>query len=188
MFQPFSYSRWLDHLFVSSRHHVRLLTKNEMKLVWSFNFKFRYKDDVLPLNNVEFGDYNSRLSHWTINKGYYKYRWNSTSVLYLELHLGLDWKQMISILELWTLHLYVSKFQEYKHLHMEYAYICISINKKLKCLLLLYDVTAANKKLMNEVVILKSSRWKNCISIMVWLSTIRALDDDIVVLLAVVTI
>ena len=28
-----------------------LLKKNEKKLAWSFNFTFRYKDDVLSLNN-----------------------------------------------------------------------------------------------------------------------------------------
>jgi hypothetical protein len=33
-----------------------LLKKNEKKLVISFNFTFRYIDDVLSLNNSRFGD------------------------------------------------------------------------------------------------------------------------------------
>ena len=33
-----------------------LLKKNEKKLVRSFNFTFRYIDDVLSLNNSRFGD------------------------------------------------------------------------------------------------------------------------------------
>jgi hypothetical protein len=34
-----------------------LLRKNEKKLVRSFNFTFRYIDDVLSLNNSRFGDF-----------------------------------------------------------------------------------------------------------------------------------
>ena len=33
-----------------------LLKKNEKKLVRSFNFTFRYIDDILSLNNSRFGD------------------------------------------------------------------------------------------------------------------------------------
>ena len=33
------------------------LKKNERKLVRSFNFTFRYIDDVLSLNNSRFGDF-----------------------------------------------------------------------------------------------------------------------------------
>jgi hypothetical protein len=33
-----------------------LLQKNEKKLTQSFNFTFRYIDDVLSLNNYKFGD------------------------------------------------------------------------------------------------------------------------------------
>ena len=32
-----------------------LLRKNEKKLAWSFNFMFRYIDDVLSLHNSRFG-------------------------------------------------------------------------------------------------------------------------------------
>ena len=34
----------------------RLLKKNEMKLDWSFNFRFCYIDDVLSLSNSRFDD------------------------------------------------------------------------------------------------------------------------------------
>jgi hypothetical protein len=35
----------------------RLLIKNEKKRARSFNFTFRYIDDVLSLNNSRFGDF-----------------------------------------------------------------------------------------------------------------------------------
>ena len=38
-----------------------LLKKNEKKLVRSFNFTFRYIDDVLSLNNSRFGDFVDRI-------------------------------------------------------------------------------------------------------------------------------
>ena len=34
-----------------------LLVKNEKQLARSFNFTFRYTDDVLSLNNSRFGDF-----------------------------------------------------------------------------------------------------------------------------------
>ena len=39
-----------------------LLKKNEKKLARSFNFTFRYIDDVLSLNNSRFGDFVDRIS------------------------------------------------------------------------------------------------------------------------------
>jgi hypothetical protein len=39
-----------------------LLKKNEMKLVRSFNFTFRYIDDVLSLINSRFGDFIDRIN------------------------------------------------------------------------------------------------------------------------------
>ena len=38
-----------------------LLKKNKKKLVRSFNFTFRYIDDVLSLNNSRFGDFVDRI-------------------------------------------------------------------------------------------------------------------------------
>jgi len=37
------------------------LKKNEKKLAQSFNFTFRYIDDVLSLNNSRFGDFVDRI-------------------------------------------------------------------------------------------------------------------------------
>ena len=39
----------------------RLLKKNEKKLARSFNFTFRYIDDVLSLNNSRFSDFFDRI-------------------------------------------------------------------------------------------------------------------------------
>jgi hypothetical protein len=39
----------------------RLLKKNGKKLARSFNFTFRYIDDVLSLNNSRFGDFVDRI-------------------------------------------------------------------------------------------------------------------------------
>jgi hypothetical protein len=39
----------------------RLLNKNEKKLPRSFNFTFRYIDDVLSINNSRFGDFVDRI-------------------------------------------------------------------------------------------------------------------------------
>ena len=38
-----------------------LLKKNEKKLARSFNFTFRYIDDVFSLNNSRFGDFVDRI-------------------------------------------------------------------------------------------------------------------------------
>jgi hypothetical protein len=38
-----------------------LLKKNEKKLARSFNFTFRFIDDVLSLNNCKFGDFVDRI-------------------------------------------------------------------------------------------------------------------------------
>ena len=38
-----------------------ILKKNEKKLARSFNFKFRYIDDILSLNNSRFGDFVDRI-------------------------------------------------------------------------------------------------------------------------------
>jgi hypothetical protein len=52
-----------------------LLKKNEKKLARSFNFKFRYIDDVLSLNNSRFGDFVDRIYPIELEiKGYHRYR------------------------------------------------------------------------------------------------------------------
>ena len=54
-------------IFVRGRIHTGTCQENEKKIPRSFNFTFRYKDDVLSLNNSTF------LSHWAWNKEYYRY-------------------------------------------------------------------------------------------------------------------
>ena len=52
---------------------LELLKKNEKKLTRSFNFTFRYIDDVLSLDNSRFGDFVDHiLSHWAWYKGYHR--------------------------------------------------------------------------------------------------------------------
>ena len=51
-----SFSRRLVPLFLWGRLQG-LLKKNEKELAWSFNFAFRYIDNVLSLNNYRFGDF-----------------------------------------------------------------------------------------------------------------------------------
>ena len=100
-----------------------LLKKNEKKQARTFNFRFRYLDDVLSLNNSRFDDlliasiplslkfHRYRLAcfiHWHTSRNWQwgGWKWNFTT------------KEMISISPLWTFHLYVATFQQ--HLHMEY--------------------------------------------------------------------
>jgi hypothetical protein len=58
-----SSSHRLVPLFVRGRLHTGLLKKNKKKLVRSFNFTFRYIDDVLSINNSRFGDFVDRIYH-----------------------------------------------------------------------------------------------------------------------------
>ena len=44
-----------------SKLHTGLLKKNQKKLARSFNFTFRYIDDVLSLNNSRFGNFVDRI-------------------------------------------------------------------------------------------------------------------------------
>jgi len=49
-------------LYSYEAHFIQgLLKKNEEKLARSFNFTFRYIDDVLSLNNSRFGDFVDRI-------------------------------------------------------------------------------------------------------------------------------
>ena len=65
-----------------------LLKKNEKKLDRSFNFTFRYIDDVLSLNNSTFGDFVDRIYpiELKIKDTTYTYR----SASFLDLHLEID--------------------------------------------------------------------------------------------------
>ena len=65
-----------------------LLKKNEKKLARSFNFTFRYIDDVLSLNNFRFGDFVDRIYP---NELEIKDTTDTDrSASYLDLHLEID--------------------------------------------------------------------------------------------------
>ena len=66
----------------------RLLRKNEKKLARSFNFTFRYIDDVLSLNNSRFGDFVDRI--YPIELEIKDTTDTDTSSSYLDLHLKID--------------------------------------------------------------------------------------------------
>ena len=65
-----------------------LLKKNEQKLVRSFNFTFRYIDDVLSLNNSRFGVFVDRIYPIELQIKYTTYIDRSAS--YLDLYLEID--------------------------------------------------------------------------------------------------
>ena len=65
-----------------------LLKKNERKLARSFNFTFRYIDDVLSLNNSRFGDFVDRL--YPIELEIKDTTDTDRSASYLDLHLEID--------------------------------------------------------------------------------------------------
>ena len=66
----------------------RFLKKNEKNLVRSFNFTFRYIDDVLSLNNFRFGDFVDRI--YLIELEIKDTTDTDRSASYLELHLEID--------------------------------------------------------------------------------------------------
>ena len=65
-----------------------LLKKNEKKLARSFNFTFRYIDDVLSLNNSRFGDFVDRI--YPIELEIQDNTDTDRSASYLDLHLEID--------------------------------------------------------------------------------------------------
>ena len=67
-----------------------LLKKNEKKLARSFNFNFRYIDDVLSLINSRFDNFVDCIYHIELEIKDTTYTDRSDS--YLDLHLGIDSK------------------------------------------------------------------------------------------------
>ena len=65
-----------------------LLKKSEKKLARSFNFTFRYIDDVLSLNNSRFGDFVDRI--YPIELEIKDPTETDRSTTFLELHIGID--------------------------------------------------------------------------------------------------
>ena len=66
----------------------RLLKKNEKKLARSFNFTFRYIDDVLSLNNSRFGDFFDRI--YPIELEIKDTTDTDRSASYLDIHIEID--------------------------------------------------------------------------------------------------
>ena len=64
------------------------LKKNEKKLAWTFNFTFRYIDDVISLNNFRFGDFVDRIYPIELELKYITSADRSAS--YLDLPLKID--------------------------------------------------------------------------------------------------
>jgi hypothetical protein len=66
----------------------RLLKKNEKTLSRSFNFTFRYIDDVISLNNSRFGDFVDRI--YPIELEIKDITGTALPASYLDLHLEID--------------------------------------------------------------------------------------------------
>ena len=85
-----SSSHRLVPLFVRGRLHTGLLKNNKKKLVRSFNFTFRYIDDVLSLNNSRFGDFADRIYPIELEKKDTTDTYTCASYLDLQLEIDSD--------------------------------------------------------------------------------------------------
>jgi hypothetical protein len=124
-----SWHSWtIGDLALNSKHPPRFHILDDIlkKLSRSFNFTFRYIDDVLSLNNSKFWWFCwSHQPHWAWNKDATD---TDRSASYLDLHLEIDSEGRLRTklydkrndfnFPLKTFHLYEATFQ--KHLHMEY--------------------------------------------------------------------
>jgi len=105
----------------------RRLKKSEKKLARSFNFTFRYIDNVLSLNNSRFGDFVDRI--YPIELEIKNTTDTDRSTSYLDLHLEIDsegWLRTILYdkrddfnFPIVNFPLYVVTFEQ--HLHLEYT-------------------------------------------------------------------
>jgi hypothetical protein len=75
-------------LFVRGILYIGPLKKNEKKMTRSFNFTFRYIDDVLSLNNSRFSDFVNRI--YPIELEIKDTTDTARAASYLELHLKID--------------------------------------------------------------------------------------------------
>ena len=132
MFGGHSAYRWVDtvlllFLYSYDAYFIqRLLKKNEKKLAQSFNFTFRYIDDVLSLNNSRFGDFVDRI--YPIELEIKDTTDTDRFASYLDLHLEIDNEGLLRTklydtrndfnFPIVNFHLYVATFQQ--HLYMEY--------------------------------------------------------------------
>jgi hypothetical protein len=103
-----------------------LLNKSERKVTRSFNYTFRYIDDVLSLNNSRLGDIVDRI--YPIELEIKDTTDTDRSASYLDLHLTIDSEGQLRTkfndkrddfnFPIVNFHSYVATFQQ--HLHMEY--------------------------------------------------------------------
>jgi hypothetical protein len=79
----------VDVFFSYKAEFIQVLhKKNEKKLARSFNFTFRYIDDVLSLNNSRFGDFVDRI--YPIEIEIKNTTDTDRSASYIDLHLEID--------------------------------------------------------------------------------------------------
>ena len=95
-----------------------LLKNNEKKLARSFNFTFRYIDDVLSLNNSSIGDFVDRIYPIELDRKDTKYTDRSAS--YLDIHLKIDSEERLRT------KLY-DKRDDFKFPIMNFPFICSNI-------------------------------------------------------------
>jgi hypothetical protein len=84
-----SSSRRFAPLFVWGRLHTGDSKKNQKKVARSFNYTFRYIDDILSLNNSRFGDIVDRI--YPIELEIKDTTDTDRSASYLDLHLEIEW-------------------------------------------------------------------------------------------------
>ena len=98
-----------------------LLKKHEKKLSRSFNFTFRYIDDVLSLNDCNSSDFVHHI--YPIELGMKDITDTAMSASYIDLHLEINKEGRLRT-KLYDkrddFNLHVATFQQ--HLHMEYIY------------------------------------------------------------------
>ena len=90
-YKLFSSSRWLVPLFIHLYEADFIqgrLKKNEKKIARSFNFTFRYIDNVLSLNKSTFGDFVDHI--YPIELEIMDITYTDKSALYLDLLLEID--------------------------------------------------------------------------------------------------
>ena len=113
-----SSSLWLVRLFVCSIYHIMGSQEKRQKLAQSFNFTFRYMDDVLLLSNFVYRMYPIELE----KNGYHRHRYVCFHTLTVRRRLWTKPDDNRDYLNFHTFHLYVATFQQ----HLRMGYISLS--------------------------------------------------------------
>jgi len=92
-----------------------LFKKNDKNLAQSFNFTFRYIDDVLPLNNSRFGDFVDRI--YPVEFEIKDTIDTDRSASYLDLHLEIDSERRIRTIV-------YDKRQDFSFPIVNFSFIC----------------------------------------------------------------